>query len=212
MYFATILFAHSNARGAETPRAFLFLAIGVRMIEEIQKAMTAGKSKAKRRAKRTRGRPGIYSTTLATEICYRIASGKSLRAVCGARNIPNRSTVLRWLSSHPDFAEQYGRAMEQRAYILLDEVLDIADDSSRDYKKIRGGKPVLDFEHIQRARLRVAARQWFFSGLRARKYGDGGRKETSRDGGGSGEVTIRWAHWEAEATPDPAETLPPSLK
>jgi hypothetical protein len=192
--------------------AFRFLAIGMRMTEEIQKAMTAGKSKIKRRAKRTRGRPSIYSTELATEICYRIASGKSLRAVCGARNIPNRSTVLRWLSSHPDFAEQYGRAMEQRAYILLDEVLDIADDSSRDYKKIRGGKPVLDFEHIQRARLRVAARQWFFSGLRARKYGDGGRKETSRDGGGSGEVTIRWAHWEAEATPDPAETLPPSLK
>jgi len=93
------------------------------------------KSRLKRKAKRRRpqrGRPSDYTAAFAAEICARIASGKSLRTICKAKDMPTCSTVFCWLAKHPDFAEQYGYAMEQRAHAIFEEVLEIADNSSRD--------------------------------------------------------------------------------
>jgi hypothetical protein len=169
---------------------------------------TRSKTSPPAKAKRKPIRRNIYSTKLTTEICACIASGKSLRAVCRARKMPHPSTVFLWLGKYPDFREQYRLAMEQRAFAIIEEALQIADDSSRDYEQ---GSRAANVEHIQRTKLRVAARQWAFSGLRPKKYGVPWSDNSSDAAVGAGEQVIRWANTETEATADPAEKMPEPL-
>jgi len=42
----------------------------------------------------------------------RIADGDSLRTICSGVDFPNRSTVFKWLSSQPEFSDQYAHARE----------------------------------------------------------------------------------------------------
>ena len=116
--------------------------------------------------------------------------------------MPHPSTVFLWLAKHPDFREQYRLAMEQRAFAIIEEALQIADDASRDYEH---GSKAANLEHIQRTKLRVAARQFAFSSLQPKKYGAPWTDHDSGAAGGAGEQVIRWANTEAEATSDPAE-------
>jgi len=159
------------------------------------------------KAKRKPGRRNIYSSKLTTEICAGIASGKSLRAVCSPTKMPAAGTVCRWLAKYPDFREQYRLAMEQRAFAIIEEALQIADDASRDYEQ---GSRAANVEHIQRTKLRVAARQFAFASLRPKKYGFPWDENTS-GAAGAREQVIRWANTETEATADPAEKTPERL-
>lgn len=111
------------------------------------------------------GRPSGYNQGMADLICERIADGESLRAICVGDDMPNRSTVFRWLSLEEGFSNQYARAREEQADLLFDETLEIADqyDSSKDKT---------DVEHIQRAKLRIDTRKWVAGKLRPKKYGD----------------------------------------
>jgi ribosomal protein S7 len=49
--------------------------------------------------------------------------------------MPARATVFRWLASNQEFRQLYVLARQCQAEDLADEILKIADDSSRDYKK-----------------------------------------------------------------------------
>jgi hypothetical protein len=66
---------------------------------------------------------------------------------------------------------------ECQAEDFADEILEIADDSSRDYKKKIGadGKEtwVVDRAHIARCRLRIATRKRILAWMAPRKYGNG---------------------------------------
>jgi phenylpyruvate tautomerase PptA (4-oxalocrotonate tautomerase family) len=103
------------------------------------------------------GRSLEFKQEIADAICELIADGKSLRSICRQDNMPTTSTVCKWLSLVPSFAEQYTRAREMQADALADEITDIADEVT--------GDP-------QRDRLRVEARKWVASKLKPRKYGD----------------------------------------
>lgn len=98
-----------------------------------------------------------YKQKIADAICEAIADGKSLRSICKQDDMPTTSTVCKWLSLVPSFAEQYTRAREMQADALADEITDIADEIT--------GDP-------QRDRLRVEARKWVAAKLKPRKYGD----------------------------------------
>lgn len=90
--------------------------------------------------------------------------------------MPVQSTVFKWLSQQPAFAEQYARAREAQADTLFDEIQDIADDGSNDFitKKNADGTEYEAFnaEHVQRSKLRVDARKWMAGKLRPKVYGD----------------------------------------
>lgn len=120
---------------------------------------------------RAPGRPSLYTGELADQICAQLADGRSLRSVCKAEDMPAASTVFGWLRSNPEFLQQYARAKEASADALIDEILDIADDSRRDFEQTKDG-PVFNHEHVQRARLRIDARKWVAAKLLPRKYGD----------------------------------------
>lgn len=103
------------------------------------------------------GRHSGYSEAIAEAICDRLADGESLRSICRDEAMPNKATVFRWLGLHKNFSDQYARAMEARADSHADDIVDIADD------------PTLD---PQDKRVRVDARKWVASKLKARVYGD----------------------------------------
>lgn len=73
---------------------------------------------------------------------------------------------------------------------MADEMLEIADDSSRDYVATENGL-VLDPENVQRSKLRVHARQWLMGRLLPRVFGDRVTQEvTGKDGGPLGVVIV----------------------
>ena len=118
------------------------------------------------------GRPSEYTEAMGLAICERIADGESLRSICLLDEMPAKSTVFKWLTQQTEFADQYTRAREAQADVLADEIIDIADDGSRDYVKQEDGREVVDYDHISRARLRVDARKWIAAKLKPKKYGE----------------------------------------
>lgn len=117
------------------------------------------------------GRPSSYTPEIAAEICKRLALGESLRAICSDSDMPDRTTVFRWLHSSPDFRNHYARAREDQADTFAEEIIEIADDGRNDtIVTERGEQP--DTEWIARSRLRVDARKWVMSKLAPKKYGD----------------------------------------
>lgn len=121
-------------------------------------------------------RPSSYTEVLAEEIAARIAEGEILTAICRGEGMPHVRTVLRWLDKHDGFRGLYDRAREVRADIWGDELIEISDDTSKDW--VDKSKPdgsterVLDHEHVTRSKLRVDARKWLMSKAAPRKYGD----------------------------------------
>lgn len=129
------------------------------------------------------GRPSAYSDELAALICERIAEGESLRGICRDDDMPSRSMVFRWLADNVIFRDQYTRAREAQADALVEECLEIADDSTNDYmeKQTKGGTvTVVDYDHIARSKLRVEVRKWWASRIAPKKYAD--RPEPETDG------------------------------
>jgi len=117
-------------------------------------------------------RPVAYSTAMAEEICGRLAAPASLVSICRDPAMPAYRTVMVWLDRYPAFARQYATARTIQADVMFEETIAIADASSRDKTVDAEGKETIDFEHINRSRLRVDIRKWAASKLNPRKYGD----------------------------------------
>jgi hypothetical protein len=129
------------------------------------------------------GRPTDYTQEIADQICEQLADGMSLREICKADDMPNRSTVFRWCALIPEFSIQYARAREEQAEALADEIIAIADEKTGDVRVDSEGREQPDHEFIARSKLRVDARKWVASKLKPRKYGEKIQQEhTSPDG------------------------------
>lgn len=115
------------------------------------------------------GRPSDYTSEIGDIICGRLSAGESLKKITDGDDMPDRTTVYRWLRLHEEFRHNYVRATEDRADHMFDDMLEIADL----------GSP----EDVQRARLRVDTRKWALSKMIPKKYGEktalvGGDPET----------------------------------
>jgi hypothetical protein len=125
--------------------------------------------------KRTRRRRHDYRPEIADLICDRIAGGESLRQICQDATMPARSTIFVWLEEHEDFARVYRLARQLQIEDLMDEILEIADDSSNDWIDREGadGKKyrVFNPDSIRRSKLRIGARKWLVSKLMPKRYG-----------------------------------------
>lgn len=96
-----------------------------------------------------------YTPALAERICQRIANGESLRAICDDKTMPSRGTVLGWVKEIPEFLEPYARARELQQDAFAEDGVYIADTEP----------------DPARARVRVAARQWYAERVAPKKYG-----------------------------------------
>jgi hypothetical protein len=100
-----------------------------------------------------------------------IADGLAWREIC--KQLETSSATFRaWLNDDDEFQKRYARATEQRADAIFEDMLDIADDGSRDYEANDDGGIVVNHDHIARARLRIDARKWMLAKMRPKKYGD----------------------------------------
>lgn len=140
------------------------------------------------------GRPTDYTEELTDLICTKIADGESLRSICTDENMPDKSTVFRWLAGYPDFATKYAHARDVQADVLVDEMTDIADDGSNDWleRKNDDGENIgwrENGEALRRSALRISTRQWIAEKLKPKKYGNK-TQLTGGDGEGPVEVAI----------------------
>lgn len=120
------------------------------------------------------GRPSIYTEELAEKICAIIAtSHKSLRKICEGEGMPSVQTILNWLNTNEAFLAQYTRAKEEQADLLVDEMIEIADDGSQDLDGFNDyGKPMENKEFVNRSKLKVETRKWIASKLKPKRYGE----------------------------------------
>jgi hypothetical protein len=118
------------------------------------------------------GRPSKYSKELAELICDKLVEGKSLIRICREDGMPSTVTVYAWLKTNKEFLNKYSLAREIQADTLADEILDIADNGTNDYTEDKNGNRVVNYDHINRSKLRVTARMWYAAKVAPKKYGD----------------------------------------
>jgi len=84
--------------------------------------------------------------------------GQSLRKALKGRM--SASTFYKLLKDE-EMSQQYARACDDRADLMADEILEIADSTDNS-----------DNVKVQRDRLRVDTRKWLLAKLKPKKYGD----------------------------------------
>jgi hypothetical protein len=100
--------------------------------------------------------PTDHADAIMDQICERIAAGEGLRAICRDQDMPSAAAIRRWLRESEAFRARYARAREDRADVLADEIIEIADRA----------------EGPTAARLQVEARKWAAAKLAPKRYGE----------------------------------------
>ena len=106
-------------------------------------------------------------------LCAEISSGNNLNRWVTGKGF-NYALVRNWISSDAGRESKYARAREDRADLLADEIVEIADEVSVEYVT-EDGETVevkMDATAVARNRLRVDARKWAASKLKPKSYGD----------------------------------------
>lgn len=101
-------------------------------------------------------------------ICEKVADCTTLQVIAGEVGV-SKGSLIAWLANYPD---QYARAREAQADKLAEDIIAIADDSSRDVYQDENGNERTDSEVVQRSKLRVDARKWLAGKMAPKKYGD----------------------------------------
>jgi hypothetical protein len=112
----------------------------------------------------------IYTPEIADYICERIANSvDSLSYILADHDMPDRSTVYRWLKSNTEFREQYTLARMSQRDMLIDDIIQIADNINSRVEQIRDPKATFR-ELVKAGRMQIDARKWVTARLRPKKY------------------------------------------
>jgi hypothetical protein len=95
-------------------------------------------------------RPRTCSAAVLARLCTRIAAGEPLKEICSDPRMPTLAAVSRWRLGDPDVKNAICEIRAQRAVLLTDEVIDIADG-------------VKDPNSPAGAKIRIEARKWALS-------------------------------------------------
>ena len=96
--------------------------------------------------------------------------------------MPVERTVYYWLHKHPDFLQQYERALKVRASCMLEEILAIADNCGEHWVQTddpENPRWVSIAEAVKIAKLQIRERKWQFSRMLPKKYGAKARGNVS---------------------------------
>jgi hypothetical protein len=136
------------------------------------------RAKSKTPKRQVAGRPGMYSVALADEVCGRIMEGESLRKLTMDSAMPSRTTLVRWLATNEAFAKSYALACEIRADLMMEDLLEIADnpllalpDAATHERPLEELRTLLS-EAVVVARLQIDTRKWLMSKLKPKRFGD----------------------------------------
>ncbi len=149
------------------------------------------------------GRPSTYTSSMAEQICERIAEGEPLTRICKDRQVPAYRTVLGWRVANEEFQQMYARARQDAADTLADEIRELAGRVEKGELEPNAGRVAID------------ALKWIASKLKPREYGDRQRMDLA----GSLEVTSRpadnmpeWMREQIEERTRSLSTKPETIK
>lgn len=124
------------------------------------------------------GRPTLYTIEIAKEICAQIAETMfSLKTLCERNpHWPKSQTIRDWRREKKEFSMMYAVAKEDQADLMVEQILEIADDVNKDtiIRTTKNGDEYecANNEWINRSRLKVDTRKWAAARLRPKAYGD----------------------------------------
>ncbi|KQC33974.1 hypothetical protein AAU57_12020 [Nonlabens sp. YIK11] len=110
-------------------------------------------------------------TAFVEQIITLITQGSSISKACKEVGIATSSYML-WLSRSEQYARDHARAMESRADVIFEEIIEIADSTENDIITNEEGREITNHNVIQRDRLRVDARKWVAAKMNPKKYSD----------------------------------------
>lgn len=113
-----------------------------------------------------------FTEEIFTDICERMANGEGLRKICGDRDMPSRSTFLKWVENDTGRQSKYQKAREALMDWYSEEILAIAWDDSNDTIKREGKADLCNHEWIARSRLKVDTLKFLMAKLHPKRYGD----------------------------------------
>lgn len=113
-----------------------------------------------------------FSEELISTIFSRVSSGESINKICSEPSMPSRKSFFEWVSTNDDVRRRYDLAIIARTDYYAEEIIEIADDSSRDIYVDEDGNERTNTEVVARSKLRMDARKWFVSKMNPKKYGD----------------------------------------
>lgn len=128
------------------------------------------------------GRPTIHNKALVIDyICEQIrcSSYGIHRILKNAKKssiaMPTMGEILQWIQDDEEFLNSYNTAKQFQADFMVDELIDIADDSRNDWMERNdptnpGYKQ--NGEHLARTKMRLDTRKWCAAKLRPKKYGE----------------------------------------
>lgn len=122
------------------------------------------------------GRPTYRTPENMDIILTLISEGWSLLAISKLDGFPRYRTLMAWLDDDTEFQQKYARAWELSADVLVEEALEIADDSESDWidRVDREGNTIgrrIDPEAVARSKLRIDTRIWIAGRRKPKKYG-----------------------------------------
>lgn len=103
-------------------------------------------------------------------IYAQVACGRSLDKTLSDEGMPSPSTFWRWHMEDPAIRDNLARARENGVERLMDECVDIADETSLDTIKGKDGDERPNSEWISRSKLRIETRMKMAQMIAPRKY------------------------------------------
>lgn len=122
------------------------------------------------------GRPCLYTPELGEEICRLLSGGQSLRKICALEDMPEMTTILRWVCQKEEFRVQYDKSREMWSEREFDGIIDLADDVSIP---------------ADQKRIMVDTRKWALARMMPKRFGDRMTQELTGAGGTELVVTVR---------------------
>jgi len=121
------------------------------------------------------GRPTLYNTKIADEICAAIASSELGLAHLVQHNPhwPARQNIFLWLVEHPEFRDKYDRAKENQAEVIVEYTQEILNEQHKSIDE-ETGKVRLD---VPLMKLKIDTLKWHAGKLKPKKYGELKNKE-----------------------------------
>ena len=106
------------------------------------------------------GRPTDYSEPTVNAFLSLVAEGHSVHKLCQRDDMPSKTSIFKWLSDYPEFAEKYYHAKRLSADSDADKIQEVSEDC------LAGNVDP------QAARVALIGLTWSAARKNARKYGD----------------------------------------
>lgn len=117
-----------------------------------------------------KGRPTKYTPELGKEIGDAIASSELglIHLVNANPHWPDRATIFKWRTLHPDFGDIYTRAKEEQCEVVVEYMQEVMSEPHK-WKDPETGLCKID---VPMLRLKMDTMKWHASKLKPKKFGD----------------------------------------